>query len=237
MIDLQSAFEDIWSAMPDSVESSAFLRLSADSVPPPPQALGTEGLCISTHMHFYGDFPVDAVSIEGDKAILGKLGLLVFAAALHPHQSRITLHLSHPRSTVRKLVIDPVWGVTESVSGLHLFPRWFNYYPWSVAKHPWLHYNVPPRDLPILYLTNERESVITAKDLEDRNVAVGFGSIEGSCRFAELLLNASRPTNDQLEFALESEIGFRGVGPGSAEITIWLPGSIGNLDHETLPDA
>jgi hypothetical protein len=110
-------------------------------------------------------------------------------------------------------------------------------YPSSDPKHPWLNFNFPPYDLPVLYLTNEKEMVTTSKDIEGRDVAVGFGGLEGSCRFAELLLNASRPSNCQLEFALESELGFRGVGPGSAEITIWLPGSIGNLDHEPILDA
>jgi len=58
--------------------------------------------------------------------------------------------------------------------------------------------------------------------------------LEASCRFAELLLNASRPSNRELEFALECELGLRGVGPASAEIVIWLPGGLGNLDHDVL---
>lgn len=237
MADLLHAFEDIWSKVTDDVEGSSCLRLYSGNLPPPPPVLETDRLCITKYLHFYGDFPVDGVSFEGDKAALGRLGLLIFSVALRPRQPRVTLNLTHARSTVRRLIIAPASRAVETMPGLHLSPERFNYYPSTVTKHPWLHASLRPCDLPILYLTNERETVLTPNDLETRDVAVGFGGIEGSCRFAELLLNASRPTNDELEFALESEIGFRGVGPGSAEITIWLPGSLGNLDHEIIPDA
>jgi hypothetical protein len=69
-----------------------------------------------------------------------------------------------------------------------------------------------------------------AHELASRDVCVGFGCSVASALFAELLLNASMAANDELEFELEGEQGVRGVGPGSAEITLWLPGGLGHLD-------
>ena len=52
--------------------------------------------------------------------------------------------------------------------------------------------------------------------------------------FAELLLNAGLEDNQKLEFRLAGECGYRGVGPGSAELALWLPGSLGYLDSEPI---
>jgi len=53
------------------------------------------------------------------------------------------------------------------------------------------------------------------------------GSDRALVRLAELLLNAGRPDNPVVEYQLEGEGGFRGVGVHSAEVQIFLPGSLG----------
>ena len=237
MTDLLSAFEDTKLAMEEAIATSGFFSLSAHTLPLPPSQLIAEDLCITTHLHFYDDFPADAVSIEADKVTLGKLGLLIFSTVLHPAAQPVTLILTHERSTVQQLMISPIRAPGSPMAGLQLRPVCFNYYPESVAKHPWLNfraYTCSSYDLPILSLGNPDKTIATHQDLAHRTTAKGFGTLDGSCRFAELLLNASQSTNTQLEFALECECGFRGVGPGSAEIIIWLPGSIGNLDHDPI---
>ena len=75
------------------------------------------------------------------------------------------------------------------------------------------------------HLTYLDRSVITEDEWAKRDTVKGFGSDRGSVLFAELLLNASRPRNPLDEYALEGELGFRGVGPGSSEVHLWLPGS------------
>ena len=45
--------------------------------------------------------------------------------------------------------------------------------------------------------------------------------------FAELLLNVGRPDNLIDEYQPEGEGGFRGVGEHSAEVQLYLPGSLG----------
>jgi hypothetical protein len=46
-------------------------------------------------------------------------------------------------------------------------------------------------------------------------------------RFAELLLNAGCSWNEVRDYALEGDAGYRGVGPMSTELRIFLPGSDG----------
>lgn len=238
MATLRTIFEDTRSAMAGSIATSSFFELSADTVPLPPTEIAADDLCITKHLHLYGALLADAVSIEADKTTLGQLGLLIFSTVLHPAAQPVTLTLMHERSSIRELIISPAIGPTGHMPGLQLRPVRFNYYPEPVAKHPWLNfrpYTYSNYDLPILALDSPRKVIQSYEDLEHRSTAEGFGSLQGSCLFAELLLNASQPSNTQLEFALECECGFRGVGPGSAEISIWLPGSIGNLDHDSIP--
>ena len=238
MTDLLSTFETAWREMGESIATSGYFELSAETLPLPPSSLAAEDLCITKYLHFYGDFATDGVAIEGNPITLGKLGLLIFSTVMHPATQPVTLTLTHERSTIRQLIISPTHGPAEDMPGLHIRPVFFNYYPESVSKHPWINlrpYTYSNYDLPVVSLSSSENSISSYQDLEQRSTAEGFGSLEGSCHFAELLLNIGQPTNTQLEFALECECGFRGVGPGSAEITIWLPGSIGNLDHAPVP--
>ena len=64
-------------------------------------------------------------------------------------------------------------------------------------------------------------------DFETRDTVVVHSSDHGTVRLAELLRNVGLEDNEQDEFQLEQGGGFRGVGPLSAELQIWLPGSIG----------
>jgi hypothetical protein len=47
----------------------------------------------------------------------------------------------------------------------------------------------------------------------------------GTFDLAELFLNAGCSWNTVREYTLEGEAGYGGVGPMSAELCIWLPGS------------
>jgi hypothetical protein len=86
---------------------------------------------------------------------------------------------------------------------------------------------VIPADLPCFYLTSVGRAVITEEDWKQRDTVIGFGRDGGSVLFAELLLNAGRLENSVNEYSLEGDAGVRGVGPMSAEVTLFLEGSIG----------
>jgi hypothetical protein len=46
-------------------------------------------------------------------------------------------------------------------------------------------------------------------------------------RFGQFLLDIGNPAHPGDEYNLEGEAGSRGVAPLSAELTVWLPGSLG----------
>jgi len=76
-------------------------------------------------------------------------------------------------------------------------------------------------------LTNKEECLVTEEEWENRDTLIITGSDLGMILLAELLLNISNPKQENNEFDLECENGFRGIGPGSVEVKFWLPGSIG----------
>lgn len=228
MTNLLSLFDDVWKSLPqDEDDESDAVSFSPENLPPSPETLHADGLCITKQLHFYNDFPVEAIHLSADKHTLGKLGLLIFSTMFHEDLARIVLELTHPYSTIGRLVISRDWIQPLSLPGLHVAPQKFNYASQAVERYPWPQEMLQPYQLPVMYLTNQEESVNSAHDLQQRNVAVGFGPIEASCRFAELLLNASRPSNTQAEFVMEAEMGVRGVGLASTEIILWLPGGVG----------
>jgi len=190
----------------------------------------TDRLCATWGYHFYGEARVEAVSIEVDKATSRHLGLLIFARVFHRQAPRVVVKLTHPRSSLRRLII----GAEETDQRLDPVraPHTFAYSPERPGRYPWLSLDISPSCFPSLSIANADETVSSADELSSRDTVTGFGPDEGACRLAELLLNAGQPDHDVDEYALEGERGLRGVGPSSAELKIWLPGSLGHLDSE-----
>ena len=225
--DLEAAFGALASSLPeDREEEPGWLKLSAANLPVPRSELVTSRLCMTWGYHFYGNHPVESVSIQVDKATCRHLGLLILSCVFHREPGQVIVHIRHPESKITRLVLKYEWG-DEKRSGYVSQPLCFNYYPKLPARHPWVDTAFKPRDLPVLGLTNEDEMVFSPEHFAGRNVAIGFGEAKPSCRMAALFLNAGLKANHQLEFQLEGECGLRGVGFESAEIMIWLPGSLG----------
>jgi hypothetical protein len=230
--DLEAAFGTLAASLPENGdEEPGWMVLSADNLPVPADCYTTSRLCMTWSYKLYNDHPVELVSLEIDKPTCRHLGLLILSTLFHPEPERVEIHLDHQRSTIRRLVLDR-WSWNSDNAGLLSRPWRFNFYPAPPTRYPWLSRLPHPGSLPCLSLTNEEEMILRLEDLPHRNVAVGFGPPKPAALFAELLLNASLPACQELEFSLEGECGNRGVGPGSAEIQIWLPGSVGYLDRE-----
>ena len=185
--------------------------------------------------HFYDNFPVDSVSLCIDKRSSTTLGLFLLAAVFHAQPEVLDVELGHPASTVRHIRVHSQHDSPEYGDGLGLIPAFFSYSPRAVPKHPWLdELPADPWHLPHFQITNANEvgpvrglSNNFDDDMARRDTLLMDSSIQGHVRLAELLLNAGLSDNLQSEFALEAEGGFRGVAPLSAEVTFWLPGSLG----------
>ena len=213
----------------DDDDDDLIIVFSADNLPRAPAQLKTDDLAASWGLHSYGSTPFEMVDFTAPKRTFRLLGLLILSKVFHDGPEAVTLDLGYggpgTPGPIRRLVLDYRYDASERF-GYSSKPDRFRYMPGRDDKHPWLGSTIQPRDMPIAYLTGSDWEESRLSDGEARETAVGFGGDEGNVLFAELLLNASMPWNERDEYALEGECGFRGVGPGSAEIRLFLPGHV-----------
>lgn len=228
--DLVTFFETLAREIPES-DAEEHIALSDANLPVPPRELTTGAICITSgYRRIHGRNPVEGVRIEADKPALRALGLLVLSSIFHRQPASVSLCLTHPRATLRRVLIGHDWDEAPDMPGFHESPLRHNFSPeWHVNRHPWTHRPLAPRELPVLYLTPE-DLFSDVVELEGRVVGVGFGHCAASALLADLLLQLSLAKNQQDEIDLEGEWGFRGVGPNSVDISLYLPGSGGYLD-------
>jgi tetratricopeptide (TPR) repeat protein len=119
----------------------------------------------------------------------------------------------------------------RAFGGLRMRPHAFRYEPEERGRHP-LQTSDWTAFLPHVCID----------DLEGRgpphggrNTLYGFGDHVQSATFATALLDISRSAHELNEYDFEGPGGFGGVAPGSAEIKIWFPGSIGWELYGTRP--
>ncbi len=107
------------------------------------------------------------------------------------------------------------------------------YEPQPVAKNMSVldEHSFPAWLLPLFTLTDAANVAEPCdNDRDARDTVRCAGSDYGSVLFATLLLNLGRTAETTREMVVEGEYGYGGVGRGSAEITLWLPGGDGWLD-------
>jgi hypothetical protein len=198
----------------------------ASTAPVLPPSATTDRIVITRGHHDYnGCYRADALHLSASRPTLRGLGVLVLASLFARPGASTDLGLTHPASEIRTLRLrtpDTRWAV------LALAPLRYDYRPQQQREHPWYGDGVNPADLPACYLTDHEEiGGVTDADWAGRDTVVGFGNLHGIARFGQFLLDIGEPFHGGDEYHLEGEAGFRGVAPMSAELTIWLPGSIG----------
>jgi hypothetical protein len=205
-----------------TVGSFVFSRANVVACPP---ELTSNALVILKDRHDYnGYYEVDSLRLVAHRRTLRLLSLLILSSIFHGEPDRIHISLANPKSDVKHLVVESP-HLMRLLPDLTLTPLEFSYVPAVVEKHPFVGLlpDLLVRDLPCFFLTL-RDDVPHLKG-STKDTLVGFGTTVGHALLAELLLNASDPSNTTTEIHLESEAGFRGVGSLSAEATIVLPGS------------
>lgn len=225
--DLESLFAELANTIPIGV-SDRFV-FTSQVLPVPPPYLITDRLLLKKGAHDYdSNFRADVLQFHFHQETCRNLGLLILSIILHPEPAKVHLELTHPASDIKNLIIEfDHKSPDRIVSGYHYLPYDFVYSPNEVERHPWFGSCIDPSDLPKIYLTNLKRFVVTDEDWKQRDTIIGFGGDRGSVLFAELLLNAGRLQSKLNEYHLEGEAGVRGVGPMSAEVTLFLPGSFG----------
>lgn len=239
---LEDFARDVGVSLP-TIEADEGFTLSAQVLPQPLPVLQTSRIVGIRHAHQYNEsYPVELIDLYTDKETCRALGLLIFATLFHSEPATVRIDLTHetdervlasmgadPWTTPRYLMIEYGHLNEEEVSPGRLWqkPTYFSHWPEEPHKHPWVYAGrtppADPYDLPAANLTN-LDRLTGPCDVRD--TLAGFGSVQGTAALAELLLNISEPSVSQNEYALESEVGFRGVAPGSVELRLFLPGSI-----------
>jgi hypothetical protein len=228
MTELKDWAEGLLGLIPASADAAP-VTITAATIPPLPHALTCGGLVIESGSHDYDTWRIDYPQWSAEKSTYAAIGLAILGTLLH-RQSAVSIRLTSPSSPIKALIIQAP-SAEDSGTGLQLVATGLVYGVTAVTRHPWVCGDLSPHELPWIKLTNMQDLVITDEQRAQRDCVHGFGSLLGSARFARLLLDFSRPTNQTLEVALESEAGFRGVAPASAELRLWLPGA----DYWTEP--
>jgi hypothetical protein len=232
--DLEQLFGVVADQLPET--ETASLVLSATTLPQLPPRLATDQLVIRVGRHGYHSYThvcVDELHFQAHKRTYRLLGLAFLAKVFHPEPREVHIQLTNLHSSVRTLVLDydqaKGWNL---VTGYDKRPYQYIYEPQPVAVPPALldERFFPTWLLPLFTLTNATKVAGPCENQDVRDTVHGAGSDYGNLLFATLLMNLGRPTEAIEEFGLESDYGYGGVGHGSAEIWLWLPGGNGWLD-------
>ncbi len=227
MVQLEEVFARPLGVLPVELETN--LTLCASNCPSAPDELETAALILRAHPlgHNYGDSArYDLLDFFADKPTYRRLGLLLFSSIFHPNPLT-TLHLRHPDTGVKKIVIRR--EVTEpsapGASELVMIPASFGYWPEPArGRHPLQHGERVRReaDLPWMELTNEHLMCVSDEEFAHRDVVHGFGDPVRTATLAALWLDIGLPGTSGTEFHLEGPSGDQSVAVGSAEARFWV---------------
>ncbi|AKF06673.1 hypothetical protein [Sandaracinus amylolyticus] len=198
-----------------------------DAIPPPPSRVALGRLVILRGHHAYHGYTqsqCDALHLLAERETCRALGLLLLARLFHPSGTPARIELTHPASEVRALLLDYDLALSgRGVLGYRTRIESWSWWPCASERYPVSDQRVWPEMLPALSLTNEADCI--GDDWSRRDVVRCAGTDTGNVLLARVLLDAC-VAGGSPEIHLESALGFGGVAPGSAELSIWLPGSV-----------
>jgi hypothetical protein len=205
---------------PDEEELVAFHR---GNLPAPPPELRTDRIAVKKGWHGYGgSYLVENAWVFLSRPAARELGTFLLACLFHGPPHDVWLRLDDPTSEIRQLCI-PAYSLDVPPEELpFLVPGALRYHATQPDKYPWMHDHVDPGELPNVALTNAEDMVVTEEERRNRDTLRLESGYEGMRRLGTLLLDAGHPHFPGDRYALESEAGFRGVGPASIEITFIL---------------
>jgi hypothetical protein len=222
IMQLEDLFTDILENFPKQFAEDN-ITLSGSNLTLNETVYSSDKIVVTKGSHWYDVNRIDQIDVYTDYEHYRLLGLLVLATIFNHKLEDFRLTLSNSKSQVKEIRIRN--GVADlTTPGLHLKPALFEYYPQRIDKHPfWCLSDIPRYDFPYLELNNEEEIIITEEDLKDRDILIIKGNYVGNAHLAEVLLDFSFHNQDIEEINLESDLGFGGVAPGSAELRLFSP--------------
>jgi hypothetical protein len=226
--ELSQIFGSLAAQVPDGPPGYPYFVFHAGVLPAPPASVCTDRILFRKATHDYnGWHRVDTLWMYLAPQKCRELALFLLASGFHGPKEATTLSITHPDSAIRRIIIRPSeLRLDDPPTGFTMAPFALRYYPAETKRFPWM-YGVHVEDLPVLALSNADDCVGTRDEDWLKRDTVWLGVSPGTFRLAELLLNAGCSWNPVREYELEGDAGYRGVGPMSAELRIFLPGSDG----------
>ena len=241
-LDLSEVYGELAGLLPKREDEE--IVLSRDKIPKPPGALATTRFWFRRpSFKFYNNYPVPGASLCIDREGCALLALLILARVFYPEPEAIEVRLTHHDMQLDLLRLR----VTDDWPAYRRIPESFTYVAGSLRSknteesggshilHPcWTENAVPPSELPMVEITTRDElgTVDGRPWPEGYDTVVAFGSDRASVRMAELLMDLALEDHAIDEVQLWSHFYYRSVAVGSAELVIWLPGSLGFIDED-----
>ena len=224
---LEEIFGDLAARVPDGPLGYPHFVFHAAVLPAPPAKISTDRILLRKTHHTYNScYKADGLWTYVTPRKCRELGVFLLACGFHGPQENTPLLITHPDSAIQRIIVRASdLRLDDPPVGLSTLPFALRYYPSTTRKHPWK-YDCDTSDLPSFYLSNAEDCVANEEDWAKRDT-VWVQMSSGMFRFAELLLNAGCSWNEVRDYDLEGDAGYRAVGPMSAELTIFLPGSDG----------
>lgn len=169
-----------------------------------------------------GSFRIDGVDWIGRKRVFQSLALVVLASTFY--QKAVSIHFTHDKSEVKKLVIQADSGFRLSeISGAFTKLMQFEYWPEQAFRERFDEFD-NKYAYPSFSLSNENDIIVTDEDWKNRDVVYGFGSLDGLVYMAQFLLDISRPSAKYGEYVFEGEGLFRRISPMSHMARFFVEG-------------
>lgn len=221
-------FQNIYNQLPDDFEQEEEFVFGTGNLPNLVDTVfETEMICIKKVGKSYGDYyKVETLEFLTNKKFYRILGLLLIETVIN--NKSVVLNLINEESYIKQIKFGYNYLDTYKISGLIEKPIEYRYWAEEVIqKNPYSFGKVEERFFPHFHILPDEDNLcITDEQWNCRNVLEIGGDSKTLIRLAEMFLDIGNPKSKLDEFVLESFVGFRGVAPGSAEITFWLPNSL-----------
>ncbi|MGH0035664.1 MAG: hypothetical protein ACQGVK_11625 [Myxococcota bacterium] len=222
---LEEHFAQLLTSVPIGPVGEADFVFDRGTIARPPRVLATSNVFGRPGTHSYSDSAwLDSIDLVLGRTTARAIACVVIGTLLHGGSSEI--ELQNP-STVLKRIIVKFDHPSERHPpvGLSVLPNAVRYFPGEAKRNPWDRAGVIERDLPWFEFTIENGPCVTQDQRALRDtLLVGGRRAAGLAAFGELLLDAGRPDARESEFNLEAISN--GVAFNSAEVNLWLPGSL-----------
>lgn len=232
--DLAQTYGDFVRQIPEQHEVEYIF--SKENLPVLPSELTTDRIIIRHGRHTYHAYTitcVDALHVQVHKHTCRTLACCLLSKIFHASPTEVRIHLTNPESHIKMIVLDYHQGSSWNIiTDYYTLPSHFKYRVSDVYRRDFSHLDTRtfPRQYLPLFTVTDSPYLAGPCDNEIRDIVRGVGSDYGHILLARLLLDVGSYHATATSVTLESEYGYGGVGKGSAEMTLWLPDSVGWLD-------